>query len=77
MALEYALHAIPSADHAIILPVEHAPDAGPVATNRFPFHEMEFAPYGNNWADPATAVHRRPVIAYSASVPGAAGVSTE
>jgi hypothetical protein len=44
LALEYAVHVIPSADHAMILPVEHAPDAGPVATNRFPFQETEFAP---------------------------------
>ena len=44
LALEYAVHAIPSADHAIILPVEAAHDAGPVATNRFPFHETEFTP---------------------------------
>jgi hypothetical protein len=43
-ALEYAVHDIPSADHAIILPVEAAHDAGPVATNRFPFHETEFTP---------------------------------
>ena len=42
--VEYAFQEIPSADHAIILLVEHAPDAGPVATNRFPFHEIEFAP---------------------------------
>ena len=44
MALEYAVHAIPSADHAMILPVEAAHDAGPVATNRFPFQHTEFAP---------------------------------
>jgi hypothetical protein len=44
LALEYAVHAIPSADHAMILPVEPAHDAGPVATNRFPFQDTEFAP---------------------------------
>ena len=43
-ALEYAVHVIPSADHAIILLVDAAHDAGPVATNRFPFHDTEFAP---------------------------------
>jgi hypothetical protein len=44
LVVEYAFHEIPSADHAIILPVEDDADAGPVATNRFPFHEIEFAP---------------------------------
>lgn len=43
-AVEYAVQVIPSGDHAIILPVEYVPDAGPVATNRFPFHETEFTP---------------------------------
>ena len=42
--VEYAVHEIPSADHAIILPVEYPDDAGPVATNRFPFQDTEFAP---------------------------------
>lgn len=42
--VEYAFHEIPSADHAIILPEEDALDAGPVATNRFPFQHTEFAP---------------------------------
>jgi hypothetical protein len=48
LVVEYAFQEIPSADHAIILLVEHAPAAGPVATKRFPFHEIEFAPYGNS-----------------------------
>jgi hypothetical protein len=43
-AVEYAFQVIPSGDHAIILPVEYVPDAGPVATNRFPFHDTEFTP---------------------------------
>ena len=43
-AVEYAVQVIPSGDHAIILPVEYVPDAGPVATNRFPFHDIEFTP---------------------------------
>jgi hypothetical protein len=42
--VEYAFHEIPSADHAMILPVEHEDDAGPVAMNRLPFHAIEFAP---------------------------------
>jgi hypothetical protein len=75
--VEYAFHEIPSDDHAIIFPLEHPADAGPVATNRFPFHEIEFAPYGNSCADLATAVQRRPVIAYSAGVPLLTGVSVE
>ena len=44
LALEYAFHEIPSADHAMILPVDDVADAGPVATNRFPFQHTEFAP---------------------------------
>ena len=44
LAEEYAFHEIPFADHAIILLVEHEADAGPVAMNRLPFHETEFAP---------------------------------
>jgi hypothetical protein len=43
-AVEYAVHVIPSADHAMILPVDAAHDAGPVAMNRFPFQDTEFAP---------------------------------
>jgi hypothetical protein len=43
-AVEYAVHVIPSADHAMILPVDAADDAGPVAMNLFPFHDTEFAP---------------------------------
>jgi hypothetical protein len=44
LAEEYAFHEIPSADHAIILLVEHEEDAGPVAMNLLPFHDTEFAP---------------------------------
>jgi hypothetical protein len=44
LVVEYAFQEIPSADQAIMLPVEHAPEAGPVATKRFPFHDIEFAP---------------------------------
>ena len=43
-AVEYAFHEIPSADHAIILPVEHEAAAGPVAMNLLPFHATELAP---------------------------------
>jgi hypothetical protein len=46
LVVEYAVQEIPSADHAIIFPA--VPDfdeyAGPVATNRLPFQETEFAP---------------------------------
>ena len=42
--VEYAFQEIPSADHAIILPVEPADDAGPVAIKRLPFQQTEFAP---------------------------------
>jgi hypothetical protein len=44
--VEYAVQEIPSADHAIIFPA--VPDfeeyAGPVATNRLPFHDTDVAP---------------------------------
>ena len=63
IAVEYPVHEIPSADHAIILPVEHEAAAGPVAMNRFPFHAIELAPYGNNCADAATPTQRRPLTA--------------
>ena len=43
-AEEYAFHEIPSADHAIMLLVEDESAAGPVAMNRLPFHDTEFAP---------------------------------
>jgi hypothetical protein len=44
--VEYAVHEIPSADHAIILPdgADFDEYAGPVATNRLPFQDTEFAP---------------------------------
>jgi hypothetical protein len=46
LVVEYAVHDIPSADHAIILPA--VPDfdeyAGPVATNRLPFQHTDVAP---------------------------------
>jgi hypothetical protein len=77
LVVEYAFQEIPSADHAMIFPVEHAADAGPVAMNRFPFQETEFAPYGNNCADAVIPVQRRPEMAYSAGVPPLAAVSDE
>ena len=46
LVVEYAVHEIPSADHAIILPAGADFDeyAGPVATNRLPFQQTELAP---------------------------------
>ena len=76
-AVEKPFHEIPSADHAIILVVEHVAVAGPVAINRFPFHAIELAPNGNSWADVVIPTQRRPVTAYSAAFGPSAGVSTE
>ena len=60
---ENAVHFIPSADHAIILPVDNDEYAGPVAMNRLPFQDTDFTPYGKRLLDPGTPTHLRPVYA--------------
>jgi hypothetical protein len=61
--VEYEFHEIPSLDHAIIFPLLPDEYAGPVATNRLPFQEIEVEPYGNKFIEFGTPVQRAPVFA--------------
>ena len=63
---EYAVHFIPSLDHAITFPAEVNEYAGPVAIKRFPFQQTDFTPNGNKLLEPGTPRHFLPVYAYSA-----------